>query len=164
MSRRFVARRSPIHGNGGHANAPAPGAYEPVTGEAVDAAWKKALALRQKHVELLLSNPDAIPSAAPVTPEDGSVKVAAYHMGFGAADQAVERFIEQMADIGRVEGFRAVVRLHEGSEEYLRRELGREEENNTTFVGPSCVAPAIRNPAGSNFTRSPHESASRDCA
>lgn len=112
----------------------APGVYGAVSAEAIDKAWKKALEVRAKHVELLLSNPDAIPSAPPVTPEDGSVRVAAYHMGFGAMDQAVERFIEQMADVGRVEGFRAVVRLHAGSEKYLRQMLGREEENNTTVV------------------------------
>lgn len=114
--------------------AKAPGVYAPVTKEAIDAAWTDALATRKKHVELLLTNPDAIPSAPPVTPEDGAVQIAAYHMGFGAMDQAVERFIEQMADIGRVEGFRAVARLHGDTEEFLRDGLGREEENNTSFV------------------------------
>jgi hypothetical protein len=49
-------------------------------------------------------------------------------------DQAVERFIEQMADVGRVEGFRAVARLHGDTEDFLRQGLGREEENNTSFV------------------------------
>lgn len=114
--------------------AKAPGTYAPVTEKQADAAWKKATDARAAALSALVHGTTTTTTISAVTPEDGSVRVAAYHMGFGASDFAGERFIEQMADVGRVEGFRVVARVSERGEKYLKKLLGAEEERNVTFV------------------------------
>lgn len=116
--------------------AKAPGTYGAVTEKQADAAWKKASEARMKSLAAIVegSTTTTTTTTSAVTPEDGSVRIAAYHMGFGASDFASERFIEQMADIGRVEGFRVVARVSAGAEKYLKKLLGAEEERNVTFV------------------------------
>lgn len=111
-------------------DAPPPGDYRAITAAALDGALAAAARARAAEIQDLAASP---PVAA-VTPEDGSVRVAAYHMGFGAADQANERFLEQMAEIGRLEGFRVVVRCTENAAKLLRREVDKGPRSNVSTV------------------------------
>lgn len=72
--------------------------------------------------------------ASLVTPEDGSVKVKAFHMAALGSDQTGIEFPLQMAHIGEVEGFHLVLRIPAGQEAEFKKELAKEKLNNVTLV------------------------------
>ncbi|MCK6552144.1 hypothetical protein L6R52_40310 [Myxococcota bacterium] len=109
---------------------PPPGIYRDVTSAEIEAALAAARRARLTGLRDL----DRVPDRPPVAPEDGSADVAAMHMSFGAADTSIERFIEQMASVGRVEGFRVVVRTHPELVDGLRHELDRRARGDVTLV------------------------------
>lgn len=125
------------------AEAP-PGKYTAVTAKQIDAAMTRAKRERMSALQDLAN----APARATIAPEDGSADVAAYHMSFGQFDQSMERFIEQMASVGRVEGFRVVVRAHPEQVEDLTARVDRVERRNTTFVASECFGDIWSEDAG----------------
>lgn len=73
-------------------------------------------------------------AASLVTPEDGSVKVKAFHMAALGSDQTGIEFPIQMAKIGEAEGFHLVLRIPAGQEKDFQKELAKEKLNNVTLV------------------------------
>ncbi len=114
--------------------APPPGVYRAVTSAELEAALATARDERLAALRELDRAPERVPDRAPVAPEDGSADVVAMHMSFGAADTSMEGFIEQMAAIGRVEGYRVVVRTHPELVDELGRSIARRERGDVTLV------------------------------
>lgn len=111
------------------ATLPAMGAFKGVSNQQLVAAMTKADQARLLDLKAGKTRPAAL-----VTPEDGSVKVKAFHMAALGADQTGIEFPLQMAKIGEAEGFRLVLRIPAGQEKAFEAELAKQKLDNVTLV------------------------------
>lgn len=113
-----------------HLKPPPPGAFKDFHGPALEAALEKAAAARLAR----LQEPPTATTNPRVCPEDGSLRVRNMHMAMIGMDVAGDRFVVQMAQIGKLEGFNVVVRVPDGVGDDARKHFARLKLDNVVVV------------------------------
>jgi hypothetical protein len=109
---------------------PPPGKLHDVKAAKLEQALEQAAKLRLQGLQ-----GDSGPAPVRVCPEDGSLRVRAYHMAMIGADQSGDTFVRQMAQIGKLEGFNVVVRVPIDLVKEYRKEFEKLGLDNVQLVG-----------------------------
>jgi len=113
-----------------HLKPPPPGAFKDFRGPALGAALENAARLRLARLK---ESPAAAVNPR-VCPEDGSLRVRNMHMAMIGMDAAGDRFVVQLAQIGRLEGFNVVTRVPEGAGDDARKHFAKLGLDNVVIV------------------------------